>query len=179
MSKQAFRIIPKSKPKTPWWIHSLVVLSFLSVLTAVIFYVLFNQQVVVLDNTKKDLESQISNIRAQGTQELEKELSAMANNLREFADIFEQHQKSSKVFDLIRTVCHQQIQFSSLNLNSQERTVSMEGSAENLKTLGEQMVILTLNEEIDEPQLTEISLAEEGKVTFNLSFSISETFFKE
>jgi len=173
-------IIPKAKPKMPMWQE---VLFYLSILTAVImiggYFGLnhFNKEVL---QESADLSQQISDAKTPEESALRSEIFEKSKKVNDFANIINDHQITSKLFPFLGKICHPKVQFLSLNFSKVENGYSVEipAQAESYKALHQQILILMGNKTIENLEISGISMAREGGISFNFSLTIPLEIFK-
>jgi hypothetical protein len=173
------KIIPKPKPEIPsslkflFW-FSLVLLIALG---GVFFY--FQKQISALNEKKNTLENQMTTVGTPTQKALEKEIFNTAEKIKDFSKISKEHKIVSKFFEFLESYCHPKVQFTSLNLDTKNYIANLTGNTENFQTLGEQILIFKGNENVKGLKISNVSLGEDGKVKFNLTFNFSPTLIEK
>ena len=183
MPRKTFgEIIPKPKPKTPGWLFYLsIILLIVSLLTPLYL----KKRISGLEKEKERLEKEITELKGEEEKELEKELLVLKEKIKIFQKLFQRHKNSSKIFSLLESLCHPKVQFLKLNLDTKNSQVNLEGKTDSFQFLGEQLLVLKMGtvpggtkNPISDLTLANIYLDREGKVRFNLTFSLAPEIFK-
>ncbi len=163
------KIIPKAKPKISKPLNFLFWFSLLLLvaLGALSFF---------LQNQNLDLETKLEGINkeialSQIKTDLEKELISSSQKIKDFSKILNLHKTPSKFFEFLKTNCHQKVELTALQLDNANCQAFLSGEAETFEALGEQILILKNNENVESLQVTNVFLNRESKVEFNLNFS--------
>ena len=177
MPKQDFTIIPKLKQEVSALFNVLFWLSLSLLFIGLAGFFILNTQVSSLREQEASLDDQIIELEQAELANLKKQIIPKARITSDVSNLFSDRQTTSKIFDLLRAVCHQQAQFSNFNFTTEENQVSIGLITESFKTLGEQVLILKANPVISNLSLASVHLAKEGVVDLALSFIIDKTFF--
>ncbi len=121
---------------------------------------------------KEELERQIVELEGEEEKKLEEEILSFGEKIKIFKEIFANHKISSNFLSLLESSCHQKVQLTSLNLATENGRVNLQGKTESFQTLGEQFLIFSENEKLENLILSNISLDREGKINFSLIFSL-------
>jgi len=173
-------IIPKAKPKMPVWQEILFYLSILAVLAVIGGYFgldYFNKEAL---QESADLSQQISSAKTPEDDVLKNEIFGKAKKVNDFSIIINNHQITSKLFPFLGEICHPKVQFLSLSFSKAEEgySVKIPAQAEGYKALHQQILILMGNKTIKNLEISGISMAKEGGVSFDFSFVIPFEVFK-
>jgi len=173
-------IIPKAKPKMPIWQKILFYLSILAVIAAIGGYFgldYFNKEAL---QKSADLSQQISSAKTPEDNILKNEIFEKEKKISDFSTIINNHQITSKLFPFLGGICHPKVQFLSLSFSKTEGGYSVEipAQAEGYKALHQQILIFMGNKIIKNLEISGISVAKEGGVSFNFSFVIPSEVFE-
>ncbi len=177
--KEAFRIIPKPKVKTPAWIKLFLYVCLIVVGVLIGGFFLLQGQVVALEQEKDDLGAQIIEVERQTQEILAKEIVDLSKKISTFSRLFRERKNLSKVFGFLRSICHPKVQFSSCKIEGKNNFIGLIAVTESFQTLGEQLFILKENEEIETLDLFGVSFDARGKIQFEVNITLSEKFFKK
>lgn len=172
------KIIPKPKPKVPGWVSSLLWVALVLLVFIMILFFSFQGEVSSLEERKEDIRGQISEAEAQAREVGEQEIIILAEKIKHFFRLLGEHKFTSQFFEFLRVVCHPRVQFSSLDLYIEDYRIALSGKTESFQTLGEQLLSLQTNENIQELKVSNISLDQEGRVLFRLNLFLTETVLK-
>lgn len=173
------KIIPKPKPKVPGGVNVLFYFSIILIIILIAGFLFLKSKTLSLEEKKESLEIEIAELEGGEETELEKVIFGFQEKIRVFKELFKEHKISSNFFSLLENSCHPKVQFIRLDLDIQNYQVNLEGKTESFQSLGEQLFILRENENIKEFSLSNISLDREGKVKFNLTFTLIPGVFKK
>jgi len=171
------KIIPRAKPKAPFYVNLFFWLSVILLLALVGLYFFLDNQIPSLEKKIKKLETELKPSESQKT--LEEEMFFLSKRINDFPQLLAKHKFTSNLFDFLKEFCHPQVQFTSLEIDTQESKVILSGITESFYTLGEQILVLQEKEEIKGLRLSRVSLDREGKVNFDLAFTFSENLIKK
>ncbi len=170
-------IIPKRVAKLPLWLGILFYVSITILLVSVLalfFLSLFQKRA---SQTLQNLEAVIS--QKKPSQELlEKEVFSCQEKINDFSVLVAEHQVPLNFFSFLEKLCHPQVQFTELSLNSEELRAGLSGNAESFQTLGQQILIFKKAPEIKSVHLSKISIRKEGGALFSLSLFLAPEVFK-
>ena len=132
-------------------------------------------------------------ILAQADQEKEAEVTEWREKMKDYNFIFNLHQIPSNVFILFEETIHPKIWLNHFKLNPETRIVEIKGRVPNFLILAEQMLILENHEwvlenyervkkirirSVEEIELTEISLGQDGDIKFQMRLLLRSEIFK-
>lgn len=172
------KIIPKPKPKIPGSVNFLFWFSLILLIFLGGTFFLLQRQISPLKEKSEELEGEMAKTGTQAQKAQEKELSNISEKIKDFSDLFKEHKITSTLFDFLKSSCHPRVQFTSLNLNK-DFSVNLGAKTENFQTLGEQFLVFKENKNVGGLQLSNVFMDREGKVKFNLTFTLSSNFFKK
>lgn len=165
------RIIPEQRQEIPKWTFYVVFASALPLLILVGLFFLFSHQASTLKTKTAALQADIIALESnQANKEAEASVSQTAKRMNDFAVILSEHNFPSQFFDLVKKICHPEVQFLSVNLTAKDSHASLSGIADNFQALGEQLLALSQEANIQNPEVSGIALTKEGKVNFDLTF---------
>jgi len=111
--------------------------------------------------------------------ELEEKIASLSKKMSDFPELLENHKITSNLFNFLKAICHPKVQFTFLRFDTKECQISLSGKTESFHTLGEQILILQGEKDIKGLQISNISLGEEGKVNFGLTFTFSKELIEK
>lgn len=173
------KIIPKPKPEIPGWVNSLFWVALVLLVSTIILFLFFQGKASSLEGQRDSIKNQISEVETQAGEIGEQDIIVLAEKVKYFFGLLGEHKFSSQFFDFLRVACHPYVQFSSLDLSTKDYKIRLSGKTESFQTLGEQLLSLKENENIQDLKVSNISLDQEGRVTFQLTFTLAETVFKK
>jgi Tfp pilus assembly protein PilN len=176
--KDLVKIIPKPKPKTPFFVNLIFWLSIILLIGSIALLLSFESKVSKLENQKEALEKELGSAQTE-VKTLEKELREVALKIEDFSKILKEHKHLSEFFNLLKKSTHRKVQFTGLELDTRTLSADLTGKTENFQTLGEQLLILNNREEIKNLEVSNITLSREGTVEFELSFNFSDKLIKK
>ena len=123
---------------------------------------------LALQETEKSLEQ----LNTSKEIDLERDIRGKKQRIEDFSNLIRQHQETSRFFGFLERISHPKIWFASCGVNFEEFRVSLPGSADSFKTLGQQLHIFQKEALIKEVSLSGISIGGEDGVSFvfNLIF---------
>lgn len=145
--------------------------------TMILFFALQNKA-FSLGEKKNILKSQMLEIEARAQELGEQEILALSKKAKYFLEVLQAHQLSSQFFEFLKASCHLRVRFTGLDLSLENYRAALSGETESFQTLAEQLISLKENKNIQDLEVSGISLNPEGKVIFQLSFSFLETVLK-
>lgn len=177
MKEDLVKIIPKPKPKMA---HNLVFMLWLSIVLLIALLILvffFQQRIVSLEHRKESIEQEIKSYEEQT--ELEKKLQATSDKIIAFFNLLKEHKIPTQFNDFLESSCHYKVSFFSLRINTNTNNAVLLGETENLRSLGEQILIFKQNEFVKGLKVFNMVLNREGKVDFNLALTFSNDLMKK
>lgn len=110
---------------------------------------------------------------------LEEKVLGAKEKIETFANLFDSYQKSTRLFELIGLVCHPQIFFFETRVEVENAKVILWGHADSFKSVREQILILENEPKIESLNLSQIKIAEEGGIDFEVSLSFKPEILRE
>ena len=102
---------------------------------------------------------------------LRREFLSYQKKINDFNFLMNQRLENLRFFENFETIIHPYVWFSEINLNSRERMVVLSGQAQSFEVLEQQFLVLKDQNWLKNISLGSVSIAEGGKIDFNLSFS--------
>jgi hypothetical protein len=171
-------IIPKPIKKTSKLYELAPYISFgLVVLVILTYGVLF----FIENRTSKtlwELEDKIAQVGTKDEKNLETQLLLDKQKIDDFSNLFADHTKASEFFKFLEENCHPKIWFNKFELSTQDSQVILTGETSNFETLGQQMVIFKGQETIMSIEISDLSVAKNGRANFTISLSLDPKIFK-
>ncbi len=174
---ESLNIIPKQKLPTPFWVNPLIWFFSFVLFGLVGLFIFYYFEVSSLQSKAKEKESDYFALSTPENKALEDRVRGISQQLEKFSQIFSNHKISYIFFDFLRTNCHPNVRFSSLDLSPASGLVSLSGETSDYKSLQEQVLVLKNIKEISSLDVSDIILDKEGKITFKISFIIDPKFF--
>jgi len=171
-------IIPKPIAKKPPWSKILFSFSvFLFIILIPIYFNLISLQ-RKLEEPLFNLEEALSKGKTPEIISLEEETLNFQRRIRDFSPVLKEHVFCSKFFEFFEKNTHPRALFSQINLNSKDSKVELLGKTDSFFTLGQQLLIFEKTPEIENLNLTQVSISREGKIEFMLEFSFDPKILK-
>lgn len=175
----ALKIIPKPRPQLPGWTRLLFWTGIVLLLFTVILFFILQGRAASLKGKAENIQKEITALDKQTKEAGENRILEVSRRLKSFAGLLGEHKIASRVFEFVRSVCHPYVQFESFNVEIGNGRTSLTGTTENFGTLGQQLLVLTRNPNIQELKVGTISLGQDGKIKFQLSFILADSIFKK
>lgn len=172
-------IIPKPAQKLPLWQNILFYFSLSLVLAVFLSYFILGNYIKNAALTLKDLEGTISKEKTSAERTLEKEVFGYQKKITDFSQLIGTHLFTSNTFTFLEKVSHPQVWFVQFNLDSEKKRAVLTGQADNFQALGQQLLILKEKPEIQNFDLSNISIGRKGKVDFVLELSFNPAIFNK
>ena len=173
-----FKIIPKPKPKAPRWVSVLFYSSILLLVVLLAGFSFLKKEISSFEDQKQLISEEITGLSGgEEEQKMEEEVFEVEEKINVFLSIFKNRNTLSNFFSLFESTTHPRVRFSSLEMNSINRIVSLIGKTDSFQFLGEQVLILEKYKDIEDISLSNISFDREGNIDFNISFSFSSEVF--
>jgi hypothetical protein len=172
-------IIPRPKPKIPFWQNILLWLAIALFIASILSYFISDSSQKKASQNLQDLEALLAKEKTvKEITSLEKEIFGCQKKIEDFFKILNSHQLSSNLFKFIESQTHPKVRWLSFNLKTQTLTVSLSGQTQNFQTLNQQISILKKEGLINEINLSNIKLGEGGEISFDLNFSFDQKILK-
>jgi len=171
----AFEIIPKKEVERKPWLDWVFYFSLSLLIIFVLSYFVLEYSLKKAEGELKDLENKISEQNEKNKKPKE-ELLGKQKKIDDFSIVLKEHKLTSQVFTFIENSTHPEVSFMDFDFNSQSSDLTLSGETSDFKTLGEQLLILQRQEDIEDIELSNISLVEEG-VDFSLSLVLNPELF--
>ena len=160
--------------------HTVIVVSLMTAATSLfIFVMLFLTVHLFQKQTMKNLESDIaaSSTNLKGVKDLDKILT-IQNQLKSLPDLHDNKPVTSRLFTYLTQLTPAQVSIAEVDLDFNEKTMSISGTADSLSTVNKFVDTLKFSTYAATPSGDESSNSSEGKPFSNIvlsSFSKSET----
>lgn len=172
-------IIPKPTKKILPWQDILFYISMglltmviLSYLTLIFFE---NKTSVFL----RELKEEIAKAGTAEERALEAKVSTSDKQIKDFAVLLSEYQKSSNFFKALEESTHPRVWISKLDLQVDNRKAVLSGRTPNFKNLEQQLIIFQSRPDFfEDVNLSDLSLGKEGEVEFTVDLSLSPKLFK-
>jgi len=172
------KIIPRPKEKPSRLVNFLFSFSLILILGLLGGYLFLGIQTSSLQDKKQELQREIEKIISE-REELKEDILRSQDKIEDFKEVFQNHKFASRFFDFLESSCHAKVQFTSLNLGAESSVANLTGKTENFKTLGEQLLVFKGDKNIKGLEVSNISLDQDGKVRFNLTFNFASSLLKK
>ncbi|OGH69832.1 MAG: hypothetical protein A2754_02205 [Candidatus Magasanikbacteria bacterium RIFCSPHIGHO2_01_FULL_47_8] len=106
------------------------------------------------------------------------EVERFAKRLDVIEVLLSDHMKSSKAFAFIESITHRSVAFNTFKFIA-DGTMEASGQTVNYTTLGEQIIAWENNKDIEGFQLEQVSLADDGTVSFKVIMQVIPAVYKE
>lgn len=132
----------------------------------------------------KDQETQKHVIENQNTQQqieggyTEESLAKISKQIEDYKKIVQERAKSSSFFSHFQDWVHPQIYFTSFNLDVASRSATLSGVASGFQPLIQQIAIFKNEALIEKYEISNITMADTGGVTFSLSLIVKPEVLK-
>jgi hypothetical protein len=130
------------------------------------------------EKTMAELNNTLSAQKSEELRQLESQAYEIENIVSDYKILFENRPKTSNFFDNFETWAHPQISYSGFSLNSDARTATMKGTVSDFKPIIQQIKIFRSQDLIESFQVSNVKLAGEGGVSFDLSLTLKQELFK-
>lgn len=173
----AIEIIPKPPAKIPFWLNILLYFSIILLIFSissyfVLDYYLIKKSEITLQDLEKEIEEKKSEKKA-----LEEEILNYQKKIEDFSFLLDQHLVNLNFFNFFEKISHPKVWFSDFNSIPGEAKIKVSGQAESFQVLGQQLLIFKAEPLIENLNLSEISLGEEGKIKFTFNLILSPQIF--
>lgn len=171
-------IIPKPEKEPARWPKILFYLSLALLIGAILGYFVLDYFEKRASLTLEDLEERLQELSTSEEKVLEEEVLLYQKQINDFSTLLEEHKIASNSFEFLEKITHPRLWFNDFSLNLETYQMTVIGSAPDFPTLGQQLIIFQKEKSIKEVNLTDISLGEEGKVSFGFDLSLDPQIFK-
>lgn len=161
--KDAFRIIPKAKSGLPWLVIVIFALSGAIAVSLVVVYFIFLNRTANLEETSQSLDEQKQLLEDSPMKKIEVSLLAFSNKINDFSRLYRSQLFSSVIFQFLRQICHNQVQFLNFNFSSEDYQLTIDGTTESFQILAEQTAFLATNREVEQAEIAELELNQERR----------------
>lgn len=165
--------IEKMSVGWPWRLMFFSV--FILILSLFIYFGLRFGYSSFLDNNLTVLEEDISRLSSEVTEEDQDRFVNFYSQLINLKTILEEHPFSSKIFNFLEENTIATVSFSEANISITDRTLSLRGQTDSIKTLAQQLAVFEQSSEVERAILRNISL-DAGKVGFNFILIFKSDF---
>jgi hypothetical protein len=174
----AIELSSTEKEKSSWIVSLVSVLSVLVFLAAAgifayFYFVVAKQQAAETTKITNEMAAQKS-----PSGNSEDDLNKIGKEVSDYKALMLARAKVSSFFPALEQWSHPQVYFTNFNLDVSSRTVTLGGVARDFQPLIQQIAILKNQPLIERYEVSNISMAETGGVTFSLSLTVSPQVLK-
>ncbi|MCK4454365.1 hypothetical protein KAU51_03460 [Candidatus Parcubacteria bacterium] len=173
----AFEVISKKETKRKSWLDLVFYFCLILLIISVLSYFVLEYSLKQAEEELKDLNNRISEQQNEENKKLKEKLFFNQKKIDEFSIILNEHKLTSQVFSFIENLTHPEVVFLDFSFSSNNSILSLSARTSNFKALGEQLLILQGQENIENIELSNISLMEEGNIDFSLGISLNPKVF--
>jgi hypothetical protein len=137
------------------------------------FVLYFNQK--KLNRELSEIEKALQKSPAQ--ESLEKELENWQKKINDFGLLLSRHKFTTNLFDYLEKSTLPRVNYSKFRLDPEKGVLVLSGQTDNFETLGQQILIFKNQGFIKNLNLTEISIAEKGKINFEFQLILDPKIF--
>lgn len=170
-------IIPKAPEKVPISKRILQLLFFLILIFLFLLYFYLKETNKRLSQTKANIEKEIEKIDLKDLKEKEEKLIALNKQLSLVKEILSNHIFVSKIFPLFEKSLLKSARIESFSF-SHPNKVEIEMRLKNLDDLGKQYFLFQKLEEIEDFEISNLGLKEDGGIGFKISLSVKPNYLK-
>ena len=128
-----------------------------------------------LDDNLIVLEENISQLSSEVTEEDQERFINFYSQLVNLKTVLEEHPFGSNVFNFLEKNTVITVSFDQANVSITERTLSLSGQTDSIKTLAQQLAVFEQSPEVERAVLRNISL-DIGRVGFNFTLTFKPDF---
>ena len=172
-------LIPKPEIKAIKWKDNLFYVSIISFIIIISAYVGF---VYYLDEVRNLVQVKNIEIMEIGTEKqkiLAEDVLKYEIKIRDFSNLIDKHQYITNFFKFLEASTLKGVVITNMSLNILENKAVFTGVADNFHVLGEQEDFFKNHEMLLKTDLTNASMDQDGKVSFNFELSVKPTMFKK
>jgi hypothetical protein len=173
----AIEIIPRPKVELPVWVIIIFVACAVLILGLGGSYFYFEQGSRKL--TRQIEEKEMAIVKTPEEIILEESVLSKERKINAFAGLLSGHNKVANVFAFLESVCHPQVWFSDFNFSSGQNSVTVKGKAASFVVLGQQISILKNEQILKNVTLSDLSMSEEGGITFSIQLTLDPQIYKQ
>jgi len=164
----AIEISPRIKIKASVWtiVTAGALLILLIGFTVAYFYFAFSIKKISQELEEKNIAI---NPLEKAITEKEAELEPISQKIDDFNKLLAGHKKTLDIFTFLERICLPAIWFSDFDFDSNARKVNLSAQANSFATVEQQLNILKQELALISSNITEISINEEGSISFTLS----------
>lgn len=175
----AFDIIYQLRTKKFWWLDTILYFALAMLIATVIVYFIFSIKISLQEKKIQELKEDIATTGIPQQKELEVKVFEYQKKINDFSVLFTDHKIPSNILHFIEESAFPNAWFSLFSLNVQEDQIKLSGEIKDALVLARQVSLLKENEFVNDVKLLNFSLGEQGKVIFNLTFSLDSRIFKQ
>jgi len=173
----AIEVAPKAKIQAPFWSIAVLVIAVILGLILAGSYFYFQAKQADLEEelkftaSEKALRSEIA--------EKESDLALYSDKIGTFKVLLDKHMKVGNVFGLVQDICLPTVWFSTFDFQAKQNQIKVSGEADGFITIGQQVLLLKENDFFKKVSLSELSMGEEGGVSFSLLLTVDPQVYGE
>mgnify|MGYP004201930117 CR=1 FL=1 len=129
-------------------------------------------------NTIEETELLLGTEKTTEQVRLEQDVFLAKARLQDFATLVQSRKDALPILLFLETVVHPDVTFLSMSVDTILHTTQLQGTAESFLALDEQLAVLQARAEPNSVSLTDLQLAKEGGVDFQMEIQFPTTFFQ-
>jgi hypothetical protein len=168
----AIDIIPKrQEEESDSILNILSIISYSFLILCMVGSVVFFLGTRSMHESIKTLDENIAKAKSEGDLlTLERRINSYKSRIEDIGGLFLNRPEIWMAFSYIGSITHPEVYYSSFSMNSEERKVSLPGTASSLTSFEQQRYII--RDETEGGTVSNFSLGADGTVTFTASFTI-------
>ncbi|OGZ24421.1 MAG: hypothetical protein A2896_01280 [Candidatus Nealsonbacteria bacterium RIFCSPLOWO2_01_FULL_43_32] len=160
-------IIPKTVKKTPQWQNFVAYFCYALLIGLVLGYALLFYLEGKAISSLQNLEEKITQVATPEDRVAESMILATKKRINDFSTLLQDHKKSSNFLSFLEVNTLPKVWLTKLELNPAEAKALVSGQAPDFKTLGQQILILQGQEQVQSVDLTNLSIGKKGETVFS------------
>ncbi len=171
-------IIPKEVPKPSKILNFFFYLAIFLLIFSLAGYFILNNFLDRTDRELNALKTELAEIMTEERSALEDEILKAKSKIDKFSLLISGRLVSQPIFEIIENVTHPQVWFRTFDFNIGQAELALSGETQSFITLWQQILILRDNEQINNVNLDNFLINQEGLISFDLSLSLKPDIFK-
>lgn len=128
--------------------------------------------------TMGKIQDRIAQVGTKDEKVIEAEVLLNKKQIDDFVKLFAGHQRVLNFLKFLEANSHPEIWFNKLTLSVEDSQVVLSGETSNFETLGQQIVVFQNQELVKDVEISDLSVAKNGRAAFTFTISLDSEIFK-
>lgn len=145
--------------------------------SCIICYIVFLGSIFAEQQIIDKIQVSMASVGTLQQKDKEAKIFQWQKKISDYSGLLKNHKSSLNVFNLLESNTLPKVWFSRISLSEKDNNIVLSGETDSLDILGRQVSVFEQNEFIKNVSVFNSSIADSGKIKFNLTLNIKEELF--